>query len=89
MLAQNEQEELATYLAQNPLIGDVIPHSGGCRKARWQRGDIGKRSGCRVIYFNKLEKEVIYLLLVYAKAKNENIPAQILKQLREELESWT
>lgn len=56
---------------------------------RWQRQGAGKQSGSRVIYFNRLENGTIYLLLIYSKAKAENIPAHILKQLREEIEQWT
>lgn len=89
ILSQTEQEEFAVFLAQNPEAGDVIPQSGGCRKVRWQRQHIGKQGGCRIIYFNQLAKGKISLLLIYAKAKSENIPAHILKQLREELDSWT
>ncbi|MDH2927217.1 transcriptional regulator [Lonepinella koalarum] len=88
LLTQAEQEELAVYLASNPDIGDVIPHSGGCRKLRWQGKNSGKRGGNRVIYFNRLENGKIYLLLIYAKAKTENIPAHLLKQMKEELEKW-
>ena len=88
ILTQSEQEELASFLAVNPDCGDVIPASGGCRKMRWQRQGMGKRGGSRVIYFNRLENGKICLLLIYAKAKSENIPAHILKQLKEELEQW-
>ena len=31
-----ERLEFFTYLAQNPLAGDVIPHAQGLRKIRWQ-----------------------------------------------------
>lgn len=88
ILTQDEQEELATFIASQPEAGDVIPHSSGCRKLRWQRQGMGKRGGSRVIYFNKLSSGKICLLLIYAKAKSENIPAHLLKQLKEELEQW-
>lgn len=34
-----------TWLAANPLAGDVIPGCGGLRKVRWSRGGMGKRGG--------------------------------------------
>ncbi len=40
----------------------------------------------RVIYFNRLEHGEIWLLMVYAKAKFDNLPASFLKQLREAIE---
>lgn len=86
LLTQDEQSVLASFLADNPNAGDVVPQSSGCRKLRWQRQGMGKQGGVRVIYFNRLENGKIYLLLIYAKAKTENIPAHLLKQLKEEIE---
>jgi hypothetical protein len=51
----DERLEFVGWIAANPLAGDVIPGSGGCRKVRWSRSGMGKRGGVRVIYFNRLE----------------------------------
>lgn len=45
-----ERVEFINWIAANPLAGDVIPNSGGCRKVRWSREGMGKRSGVRVIF---------------------------------------
>lgn len=68
-----------------PVVGDVIPGSGGLRKVRWSRGGMGKRGGTRVIYYNMLSEGSIWLLIVYTKAKFDNLPAAFLKQLKEEV----
>lgn len=47
---------------------------------------MGKRGGVRVIYFNRLEKGVIYLMVIYAKAVRGNIPAHLLKAIQETIE---
>ena len=86
--AKEEQGELHTMISQNPDIGDVVPKSGGVRKVRFARQGGGKSSGVRVIYYNRLENGKIFMLLVYAKAKTENIPAHILKDLVKELDTW-
>ncbi len=80
--SEDERGEFCAWLAQNPLAGDVIPCSGGCRKVRWARSGMGKRGCTRVIYFNRLENGVIYLLVIYAKAVQENIPAHLLKAIK-------
>ena len=41
--------------------------------------------GVRVIYFNRLENGEIWLLIVYAKAKFDNLPAAFLNKLKEEI----
>ena len=45
----------------------------------------GKRGGVRVIYFTESAKGLIWLLTIYAKSKKENVPAHILRALKEEL----
>ena len=49
--SESERLEFIDWIAANPLAGDVIPGSGGCRKVRWTRAGMGKRGGARVIYF--------------------------------------
>ena len=82
----SERVAFIDWLAANPDAGDVIPGSGGCRKVRWTRPGMGKRGGARVIYFNRLEHGEIWLLMVYVKAKFDNLPVSFLKQLREAIE---
>lgn len=80
-----ELTEFVSWIAANPLAGDVVPGSNGCRKVRWSRSGMGKRGGSRVIYFNEVEGR-IWLLIVYAKAKFDNLPAAFLAQLKQEVE---
>ena len=80
-----ERTEFVSWIAANPLAGDVVPGSNGCPKVRWSRGGMGKRGGTRVIYFNEVEGR-IWLLIVYAKAKFDNLPVAFLAQLKHEVE---
>ncbi len=84
------EDELSAFyfwLAEHPDAGDVIPGSGGCRKVRWFRQGIGKRGGVRVIYFYRQGDGELWLLVIYAKSVRETIPAHILKQVKEAIES--
>jgi hypothetical protein len=83
--AEDERGEFVSWLVANPEAGDVIRHSGGCRKARWSRLGSGKRGGVRVIYYNRLEEGVIYLLLIYAKNVRDSIDAETLNKIRSTL----
>lgn len=83
--SDGERVEFINWIADNPLAGDVIPGSGGCRKVRWSRAGMGKRGGARVIYFNGADGR-IWLLIAYAKAKFDNLPAEFLARLRYEVE---
>jgi len=81
--SEEERGAFCAWIAANPEAGDVIPGSGGCRKVRWTRSGIGKRGGIRVIYFTRLAKGEIWLLVIYAKSVRGSIPASILKAIRE------
>ena len=79
--ADAEREEFVTWIAANPEAGAVIAGSGGCRKVRWATAGQGKRGGARVIYFLHTD-EVVWLLIVYKKAKFDNLPTSFVAQLR-------
>jgi len=81
------EDELAAFidwLALNPLTGDVVQATQGVRKIRWAAKGKGKRSGARVIYFNRLESGFILLLAIYAKNEQENISAKAIQGLKNE-----
>ena len=72
-----ERESFVNYIAGNPDAGDVVANTGGVRKIRWSRAGSGKRGGVRVIYFYHDANRPLYLLMVYAKARQEDMtPAE-------------
>ena len=84
--SEAERLEFINWIAVNPLAGDVVPGSNGCRKVRWARQGMGKRGGARVIYFNEAEGR-IWLLIVYTKSKFDNLSANFLAELKREVEN--
>src|SRR5712691_4577442 len=76
------REAFVNFIAQNPETGDVIPETGGVRKIRWARAGTGKRGGARVIYFYHDADRPLYLLMVYAKARRENLTPDEKKAVR-------
>ncbi|MEO0438976.1 MAG: transcriptional regulator [Pseudomonadota bacterium] len=85
--SEQERGAFCAWLAANPEAGDVIPGSAGCRKVRWSMLGVGKRGGARIIYFNKLTSGEIWLLVIYTKSVRGNMPAYILKAVREAIEN--
>ncbi len=82
-LDDDEYAELQQFMMQNPEAGNIVRGSGGVRKLRWRREGAGKRGGLRVIYFVRYQPHEFWMLALYAKARQENAPAHILKQLKE------
>ncbi len=79
----DEYSELQQFLMQKPEAGELVPGSGGVRKVRWSRPGMGRRGGLRIIYFVRYQPNEFWMLTLYAKAKCEDVPAHILKQLLE------
>lgn len=71
--SEDERLDFVTWIAQNPLAGDVIPGADGARKVRWSVQSTGKRGGVRVIYFNLTAEGVVYLVAIYPKSDQSNI----------------
>lgn len=82
-----ERGEFIDFISQNPVAGDVIPGAGSLRKVRWSRPGMGKQGGARVIYFNRLASGEVVLLLVYAKAKFDNIRPEVLLKIKEKFDA--
>jgi hypothetical protein len=83
---KDERGEFVACLAENAEAGDVIRGSGGCRKVRWEASGTGKRGGVRVIYYDRLADEAIYLLVIYAKGVRDDIDAKTLEKTRTTLD---
>ena len=85
--SEDERLDFVSWIAANTEAGDLIQGTGGLRKVRWSRPGMGRRGGARVIYFNRNEQSDLVLLLVYAKAKFDNIPAATLVKLKEAIDA--
>ena len=86
-LPEDDYAVLQSTLIADPEAGDLIPRFGAVRKLRWRAPGRGKRGGYRVIYFVRKEHGVIWMLTMYPKNVTENIPAHILKQIRQEIDN--
>jgi hypothetical protein len=86
-LSEIEYIGLQSFLLQQPESGKVVPGSGGVRKIRWGMSGRGKSGGVRVIYYFKRQDDEIWLLTIYSKAEEENIPAHVLRQIAKEIEN--
>lgn len=85
-LGDDEYSKLQATLAEEPERGAIVPGSGGVRKLRWAQPGRGKRGGIRVIYYAKTHEGVIWMLTIYAKNEEQNIPAHVLRKIKEELD---
>jgi hypothetical protein len=86
LLSDDEREEFAVFISKSPTVGSVVRGTGGVRKVRWARAGSGKSGGVRVVYYNQLSQEEMWLLTLYAKNERATIPAHELKLIKEAIE---
>jgi hypothetical protein len=72
-----ERQEFIDFIAANPQAGDFLFVRS--------RSSTGKRGGARIIYFLAPDGAV-WLLIAYANAKFDNLPASFLAQLKKGVE---
>jgi mRNA-degrading endonuclease RelE of RelBE toxin-antitoxin system len=81
----DEYGRLQAFLGNHPEQGQIICGSGGIRKLRWAGSGRGKRGGLRVIYYWWVAKDRISMLTVYPKSEQDDLTAEQLKQLKNQL----
>ena len=88
LLGENDIVDLQSVLLLRPEAGAIIPGTAGCRKLRWALPGRGKSGGVRVIYYWLRADHQIYLLLAFAKNRQENLTpeqARLLRQITADL----
>jgi hypothetical protein len=66
---------LQSELARNPQAGDLMPGTGGFRKARWadRRRGKGRRGGLRIIYYYFPRDHQIWLMTLFDKGEASDL----------------
>lgn len=85
-LSDDEYAALQAFLNSRPEAGALVPGSGGVRKVRWGTSGRGKRGGLRAIYYLRSAKGQIWMLTIYGKNVRENIPSNLLRQMKEAID---
>jgi hypothetical protein len=81
-MSEDDISALVTHIAENPLAGDAMPGTGGCRKLRWAGRGKGKSGGYRTITFYSGALMPVYLLTVFGKGEKANLSKAECNALR-------
>lgn len=87
LLGRTGFDDMLEFLARRPKAGRVIQDTGGLRKVRIARPGKGKSGGTRVIYNSHNDTKPILLLLIYAKAKQDNLTYAQKARLKKHVEA--
>ncbi|MBK79585.1 MAG: toxin [Gammaproteobacteria bacterium] len=88
-LSDDNYRELQRTLMENPELGDVMPGTGGFRKARWHnaRRGKGKRGGLRVIYYYLTTDHQIWFFTLYDKDEAADLNAEEKRALKKAIQT--
>ncbi len=86
LLGKTGFNNMLEFLARRPKAGRVIQGTGGLRKVRIARQGKGKSGGARVVYYYHNDARPILLLLIYAKARQDNLTDAQKARLRKQVE---
>ena len=88
-LDADEYQSLQNALVENPVLGDLMPGTGGFRKARWAdaRRRKGRRGGLRILYFHFLSDHQIWLMTLYDKDEAADLTTAEKKMLKASLDA--
>jgi hypothetical protein len=80
---------LQNELARNPEAGDLMPGTGGFRKARWVdfRRRKGRRGGLRIIYYYFPRDQQIWLMTLFGKNEAADLSPKSKKALKAAIEA--
>jgi hypothetical protein len=81
-LIDEDRLEIATLVARDPRVGEIIKGTGGARKFRFGMRGKGKRGGARVITFFAAPDVPVFLLDVYTKGERVDLSQDERNQLR-------
>src|ERR1700756_5973526 len=72
-MSDGDRARLVSFLAANPMAGEEIVGTGGCRKVRFAGRGKGKSGGYRVITFFTGTDIPVFLLNIFAKNEKTDL----------------
>jgi hypothetical protein len=72
-MSEEEIEDLISYIAENPLAGEEMIGTGGCRKVRVAGRGKGKSGGYRTVTFYSGEAMPVFLITVFSKGEKSTL----------------
>jgi hypothetical protein len=86
ILSEDQYRDLQDELRKHPDLGSKIKGSGGLRKLRWGLDGQGKSGGVRVIYHWTVSRDLIFMVYMYPKSKQDDLSPEQLKALKRTVE---
>jgi hypothetical protein len=87
-LSEDEVAAMVAAISANPLLGDIIPGTGGARKCRFAGRGKGKSGGYRTVSYYAGEDVPVLMLALINKGERADISAAERNELRKYLATY-
>jgi hypothetical protein len=87
-LSDDDREAIVAEVAADPLIGDIMEGTGGCRKRRFTGRGKGKSGGYRTVHYYGGDDVPVVMLALINKGETENLSKAERNALRKELAGY-
>jgi hypothetical protein len=87
-LSDDFREFIVQTISDDPMMGALIPRTGGCRKSRFPGRGKGKSGGYRTVHYNGPDDVPILLLVVFDKGDKENLSQDERNELRKLVQTY-
>jgi hypothetical protein len=87
-LSEDEVSEIIAVIANNPLLGDIMPGTGGARKYRFAGRGKGKSGGYRTVTYYAGEDVPVLMLALINKGERADLSQAERNELRKELAGY-
>jgi hypothetical protein len=87
-LADDMLEFIVATISDDPMMGDMMAGTGGCRKSRFPGRGKGKRGGYRTVHYNGPDDVPVLLLVVLDKGDRDNLSHEERNELRKLVQAY-
>lgn len=87
-MSDDDHNAIVDAIASNPLEGDLMVGTGGCRKRRFAGRNKGKSGGYRTIHFNGADDVPVLLLALIDKGERDNLSKGERNELRKAMQTY-
>ncbi|MGA3308090.1 MAG: type II toxin-antitoxin system RelE/ParE family toxin [Xanthobacteraceae bacterium] len=87
-LADDMREFIVATISDDPMMGDMMAGTGGCRKSRFPGRGKGKRGGYRTVHYNGPDDVPVLLLVVLDKGDRDNLSHEERNELRKLVQAY-
>lgn len=84
-LSEDDQQLIVVAISENPMLGDVMPGTGGCRKVRFAGKGKGKRGGYRTVHYYAANDVPVILLALINKGERSDLSKSEQNKLKREM----